>query len=77
MKSGRAREIPPSVTFALPNVDTRLGERRIVVVGAGPLKGVAGVVEKINIFTTTMRTGDNREIIVPNGWTDWMESTSV
>ena len=29
--------------------------------------GVAGVVEKINIFTTTMRTGDNREIIVPNG----------
>ena len=29
--------------------------------------GVTGVVEKINIFTTTMRTGDNREIIVPNG----------
>lgn len=29
--------------------------------------GVTGVVEKINIFTTTMRTGDNREMIVPNG----------
>jgi len=29
--------------------------------------GVAGVVEKINIFNTVMRTGDNREIIVPNG----------
>ena len=29
--------------------------------------GVAGVVEKIGIFTTTMRTGDNREIIIPNG----------
>jgi small conductance mechanosensitive channel len=29
--------------------------------------GVTGVVEAIGIFTTTMRTGDNREIIVPNG----------
>lgn len=29
--------------------------------------GVTGVVERINIFTSTMRTGDNREIIVPNG----------
>jgi len=29
--------------------------------------GTAGVVEKINIFSTTMRTPDNREIIVPNG----------
>lgn len=29
--------------------------------------GVSGVVEAIGIFTTTMRTGDNREIIVPNG----------
>ena len=29
--------------------------------------GVSGVVETIGIFTTTMRTGDNREIIVPNG----------
>jgi len=29
--------------------------------------GSAGVVEKINIFNTVMRTGDNREIIVPNG----------
>jgi small conductance mechanosensitive channel len=29
--------------------------------------GVSGVVENIGIFTTTMRTGDNREIIVPNG----------
>jgi len=29
--------------------------------------GCAGVVEKITIFTTVMRTGDNREIIVPNG----------
>lgn len=29
--------------------------------------GVAGVVEAIGIFTTTMRTGDNREIIIPNG----------
>jgi len=29
--------------------------------------GVTGVVEKIQIFTTVMKTGDNREIIVPNG----------
>lgn len=29
--------------------------------------GVSGVVEKVGIFTTTMRTGDNREIIIPNG----------
>jgi small conductance mechanosensitive channel len=29
--------------------------------------GVAGVVEEIGIFSITMRTGDNREIIVPNG----------
>ena len=28
---------------------------------------VSGTVEKINIFTTVMRTADNREIIVPNG----------
>jgi len=29
--------------------------------------GVSGVVEKISIFSTMMRTGDNREIIIPNG----------
>jgi len=29
--------------------------------------GVTGSVEKIQIFTTIMKTGDNREIIVPNG----------
>lgn len=29
--------------------------------------GTSGVIEKINIFSTTMRTGDNRELIVPNG----------
>lgn len=29
--------------------------------------GNAGVVEKMTIFTTVMKTGDNREIIVPNG----------
>jgi len=29
--------------------------------------GVAGVVEEIGIFTTVMRSGDNREIIIPNG----------
>ncbi len=29
--------------------------------------GVLGTVEQINIFNTVMRTGDNREIIVPNG----------
>ncbi|MGV6852558.1 MAG: mechanosensitive ion channel family protein [bacterium] len=29
--------------------------------------GVTGVVEQINIFSTTMRTGDNKEMIVPNG----------
>lgn len=28
--------------------------------------GVAGVVEAIQIFTTTMRTGDNKTVIVPN-----------
>jgi small conductance mechanosensitive channel len=29
--------------------------------------GTAGVVESISIFSTIMRTGDNREVIVPNG----------
>lgn len=29
--------------------------------------GVAGVVENIGIFTTLMKTGDNKEVIVPNG----------
>ncbi len=29
--------------------------------------GTTGVVENITIFTTVMRTGDNREVIVPNG----------
>jgi small conductance mechanosensitive channel len=29
--------------------------------------GVTGVVEAINIFNSTMRTGDNKEITVPNG----------
>lgn len=29
--------------------------------------GVMGVVEKISIFSTTMNTVDNREIIIPNG----------
>jgi small conductance mechanosensitive channel len=29
--------------------------------------GTAGVVETITIFTTVLRTGDNREVVVPNG----------
>lgn len=29
--------------------------------------GVEGVVESITIFNTVMRTGDNREVVVPNG----------
>ena len=29
--------------------------------------GTMGVVEEIGIFTTRMRTGDNKEVIVPNG----------
>ncbi|MBL1320262.1 MAG: mechanosensitive ion channel, partial [Methylophaga sp.] len=29
--------------------------------------GVTGVVEKINVFSTIMKTGDNREVIIPNG----------
>jgi small conductance mechanosensitive channel len=29
--------------------------------------GVVGVVEQISIFSTMLKTGDNREIIVPNG----------
>lgn len=29
--------------------------------------GVMGIVETINIFSTIMRTGDNREVTVPNG----------
>jgi small conductance mechanosensitive channel len=29
--------------------------------------GIAGVVEKITIFTTQLRTGDNKQLIVPNG----------
>ncbi|MET1254763.1 mechanosensitive ion channel family protein [Aliikangiella maris] len=29
--------------------------------------GIAGVVEKISIFSTQLRTGDNKQMIVPNG----------
>jgi small conductance mechanosensitive channel len=29
--------------------------------------GVAGIVETITVFSTTMRTGDNKEVIIPNG----------
>ncbi len=29
--------------------------------------GTSGVIEKINIFTTTLTTPDNKEVIVPNG----------
>lgn len=29
--------------------------------------GVTGIVEEITLFTTTLRTPDNREVIVPNG----------
>ncbi len=29
--------------------------------------GTTGVVEKINIFSSTLRTPDNREVIIPNG----------
>ena len=29
--------------------------------------GISGVIEKITIFTTQMRTGDNKQMIVPNG----------
>jgi small conductance mechanosensitive channel len=29
--------------------------------------GTMGIVEKISIFSTIMRTGDNREVIIPNG----------
>lgn len=29
--------------------------------------GCSGAIEKINLFTTTMRTADNKEVIVPNG----------
>jgi len=29
--------------------------------------GVAGVIEGISIFSTTMKTGDNKELIIPNG----------
>jgi len=31
------------------------------------MAGTAGVVEKIMIFTTEMRTGDNKKVIIPNG----------
>ncbi|MDO7641128.1 MAG: mechanosensitive ion channel [Reinekea forsetii] len=29
--------------------------------------GVMGIVERITVFSTTLRTGDNKEVIVPNG----------
>ncbi|WP_432695768.1 mechanosensitive ion channel family protein [Marinobacterium sp. YM272] len=29
--------------------------------------GIAGIVEHVAIFNTVMRTGDNREVIIPNG----------
>ncbi len=33
----------------------------------GEAGGTADVVKSIGVFTTTLRTGDNREVIVPNG----------
>jgi len=46
----------------------------VMIVGFRPYKvgdfieagGVTGVVEQVQIFTTIMRTGDNKKIIVPN-----------
>ncbi|MBT8442075.1 MAG: mechanosensitive ion channel [Gammaproteobacteria bacterium] len=46
----------------------------VMIVGFRPYKvgdfveagGVSGVVEQVQIFTTVMRTGDNKKIIVPN-----------
>ena len=46
----------------------------VMIVGFRPYKvgdfieggGVAGVVEQVQIFTTIMRTGDNKQIIMPN-----------
>lgn len=29
--------------------------------------GIAGVIDKIGIFSTTMHTGDNKQVIIPNG----------
>ena len=29
--------------------------------------GTSGIVEKIGIFSTTLRSGDNKEVIIPNG----------
>jgi len=29
--------------------------------------GAAGVIEKVGIFSTTMHTGDNKQVIIPNG----------
>ena len=29
--------------------------------------GTSGVVEVVNIFSSTLRTGDNKEVIIPNG----------
>lgn len=46
----------------------------VMIVGFRPYKvgdfveagGVSGVVEQVQIFTTVMRTGDNKKIIIPN-----------
>ena len=46
----------------------------VMIVGFRPYKvgdfveagGVSGVIEQVQIFTTVMRTGDNKKIIVPN-----------
>lgn len=29
--------------------------------------GAAGIIEKVGIFSTTMHTGDNKQVIIPNG----------
>ena len=47
----------------------------VMIIINGPFKsgdfvevaGVGGVVEKVTVFSTIIRTGDNREVIVPNG----------
>ena len=54
-----------------------LFERPVRVGDTVTVGDLTGTVSRVHIRATTITDWDNLEIIVPNGWTDWMESIRV